>query len=226
VYVYALLDGPPPGPLPSGLAGEPVHLLARAGIVAAFGEMATAPPVEAEAIRAHDATARAIAEGVGAVLPSRFGALLEGEAALARFLEDNAGPLRDALDRVRGCRQMILRLSTAAGAEPPPVSAEAPVDPPAAGPGTRYLRERAARDPGQDPRVKPVLAALAPVTRETRVQGHQHPPLIASVYHLVRREDVGDYAARVAVVAAAHSALHIAASGPWLPYAFAPESLL
>jgi hypothetical protein len=221
VYVYALLDARPSGALPSGLQGERLRTVQRAGVVAVVGHVAAAPEVEASALRAHDATAVALSQGAGAVLPARFGAVLDDEAALARFLEDHAGPLREALQLVRGCRQMTLRLSSVAGrapARPPePPAAEA-----AAGPGTAYLEARAAREPHNDPRVRAVVAPLEGLVRATRVEGHRHPPLVASVYHLVPVDRLEDYRAALAATTGRSPDLHVSVSGPWLPYAFAP----
>jgi len=224
VYVYALLDGRPSGPLPAGIGGERLRLLEAAGIVAVIGDVPAAPAVEVPALRAHDATARAVADGAAAALPARFGAVLEDEAALAQFLEVHRERLREALDLVRGCRQMTLRVSSAPGAAAP--RPESPRPDPATGPGTAYLRARAAREARNDPRVRAVIGPLEGLVRATRVDGHEHPPLIASVYHLVPVDRVAEYEAGVALLVSAHPEIRISSSGPWLPYAFAPESLV
>jgi hypothetical protein len=221
VYVYALLDARPSGALPSGLQGERLRTVQRAGVVAVVGDVPAGPEVEAAALRAHDATAVAVAEGAAAVLPARFGAVLDDEAALARFLDDHEGPLREALQLVRGCRQMTLRLSSAAGRAP-----ARPPDPPAAevaaGPGKAYLEARAAREPHNDARVRAVVAPLEGLVRATRVEGHDHPPLVASVYHLVPIDRLDDYRAALAAATQRSPGVHVSLSGPWLPYAFAP----
>ena len=221
VYVYALLDARPSGALPSGLQGERLRTVQRAGVVAVVGDVAKAPEIEAAALRAHDATAVAVAEGAGAVLPARFGAVLDDEAALARFLDDHEGPLREALQLVRGCRQMTLRLSSVSGRDP-----ARPPDPPAAEsaarPGTAYLEARAAREPHNDPRVRAVVAPLEGLVRATRVEGHSHPPLVASVYQLVPIDRLDDYRATLAALTRRLPDVHVSPSGPWLPYAFAP----
>lgn len=223
--MYALLDGPPSGPLPGGIGGERLRVFEASGIVAVIGDVPAAPEVEAAALRAHDTTARAVAEGAAAALPARFGAVLEDEAALAQFLEAHREPLREALDLVRGCRQMILRVSSAPGAAAPNPESPSPADAATGGPGTAYLRARAAREARNDPRVRAVIAPLEGLVRATRVDGHEHPPLIASVYHLVPKGRIPEYEAGVAAIASAHPEIRISASGPWLPYAFAPESL-
>ena len=94
------------------------------------------------------------------------------------------------------------------------------------GPGTRYLDARRASvgDPRALPEVRRVLDALAPLVRGERRERHDRPPLIASVYHLVGRDSVDDY--RAAVESAARAAgVRVTSSGPWPPYAFAPDEL-
>ena len=46
VYLYAVLAEAPAGALPSGLAGEPVRLVACDGVWAAVGDVASAPAVD------------------------------------------------------------------------------------------------------------------------------------------------------------------------------------
>jgi hypothetical protein len=52
---------------------------------------------------------------------------------------------------------------------------------------------------------------------------HDTPPLLASVYHLIDRGAADAY--RTAIEAAPQSTARIVATGPWPPYAFAPEAL-
>jgi hypothetical protein len=69
-----------------------------------------------------------------------------------------------------------------------------------------------------------VLDALAPLVRGERRERHDRPPLIASVYHLVGRDSLEGY--RTAVESAARAAgVRVTSSGPWPPYAFAPDEL-
>jgi hypothetical protein len=69
-----------------------------------------------------------------------------------------------------------------------------------------------------------VLDALAPLVRGERRERHERPPLLASVYHLVPRDGVDAY--RTAVASAAEEAgVRVTISGPWPPYAFAPDEL-
>ena len=222
VYLYAVLAEAPAGPLPSGLSGEPVRLVACDDVWAAVGDVASTPALDEASLRAHDAAVRRLAAGA-TLLPARFGSLADDERALGDALRPRLSAFRDGLRAVRGCEQMTLRF---ARGEPAPAAPVAPSDSAdaAAGPGTRYLEARraAAGDPRAIPDVARVLDALAPFVRAERRERHESSPLLASVYHLVPRDSLDAY--RAAVEAAARDAgLRVRGSGPWPPYAFAPD---
>ena len=234
LYLYAVVGEGPAGALPSGIAGEPLRLLACEGLLAAVGEMAEGPPLEAEALRGHDAAVRALA-GEAGVLPARFGSVLRDEDELRRVLGPRAAALRVALERVRGCEQMTLRLawSGLSGSnertepEPEPETETDTETGTGEGPGTRYLARRRAEQEGARaiPEVGRILDAVADLVRDERLESHRRPPLIASAYHLVPREAVAAYRARLDSASAGEKGLHVTVSGPWPPYAFAPGDL-
>ena len=222
VYVYALLGETPRPAAGAGLCAEPLRVLRVGDLIAAVGDMTEAPAISASTLRAHDSVVRRLAGGVDAILPVRFGALLP-EDALADVLTTRARELREALALVAGREQMTLRVLGDAVA---PAQSTAAVD--AAGelgPGARYLTERQAqwRRAREVPELAALRPALAPLVRAERVVRHDTPPLLASVYHLIDRGRAGDYQA--AVEAAAPGPIRVVATGPWPPYAFAPEAL-
>jgi gas vesicle protein GvpL/GvpF len=229
LYLYAVLAEAPEARL-EGLAGEPMRFLPCQGLLAAVGEVAAAPAVEASALRGHDAAVRRLAAATPALLPARFGSVAADEAALCDALRPRAAALAAALESVRGCDQMTLRFSTLGTASAPEAAAGTERSPAGGGesdgPGIRYLRGRraAAGDPRQRPEVARVLDALAPLVRGERRESHERPPLVASVYHLVRRDEVEEYRSLLAA-ATAGSAVRVTSSGPWPPYAFAADEL-
>ena len=223
VYLYAVLAEAPAGALPSGLAGEPVRLVACDDVWAAVGDVSSAPAVDEAALRAHDAAVRRLAAGATAVLPARFGSIAGDERALCDALRPRLDAFREGLRAVRGCEQMTLRFARPDG-DPGPAPGSTSEG--SSGPGTRYLdtRRASAGDPRAIPEVARVLDALAPLVRGERRQRHERAPLLASVYHLVARESLDAY--RAAVASAAEDAgLRVTTSGPWPPYAFAPDEL-
>jgi len=225
LYLYAVLAEAPAGALPSGLAGEPVRLVACEDLLAAVGDLASPPGLDAASLRAHDAAVRRLAAASSALLPARFGSVALDERQLCEALRPRLAAFREGLRTVRGCEQMTLRFSRLETA--PAESAPLPETWAAGGgPGTRYLDARRASlgDPRALPEVRRVLDALAPLVRGERRERHDRPPLIASVYHLVGRESLEGY--RSAVESAARAAgVRVTSSGPWPPYAFAPDEL-
>ena len=204
IGLYAVAIGAPRQAL--GAQGEPVRIVARSGLEAVCGE---APPaLSAEALRAHEAAVRRIADESQACLPARFGASAADEDELLEALGAREQELREALELVRGREQMNLRVHGAAAAPTPE-----------GGPGTRYLegRRRATRLPELDP----LRSSLSAVIRAERVEPHEQPGLIASVYHLIDRGASADY--RRAVESAALDGIRLSLSGPWPPWSFAPE---
>lgn len=217
LYLYALTDQPlrPEG---RGLRGEPLCLLpAGKGLYAVAGEAGTLPRLTPEALKGHDATVRRLAEEASALLPFRFCAWVEDPKQLEERLAPRAQDLREALRQVKGCEQMTLRVFRSA---PQPPEAEAPEE--AMGPGTRYLTARArALFP---PELAPLRRALSSLVRQERLAHHHTPPLLLSAYHLVPRRHRSAYLKALRVVEDC-ATLRVVPSGPWPPYAFAPEAL-
>jgi len=232
LYLYAVLGAAPKAPLGEGLAGEPLRTIDCGAVVAAVGVMTGPPSVSPESLRGHDAVVRRLARTVDALLPARFGALAVDDRALCDRLARAGADVHEALARVTGREQMILRIysspSEGAGAEFTTKDADAsPPHEDVAGPGTRYLAERAraqraATEIGELAPLRPVLDRF--VTAE-RVERHDALPLVASVYHLVPRGASAEYATAVEDAARRLSGMRVTVSGPWAAYAFAPETL-
>jgi gas vesicle protein GvpL/GvpF len=214
LYVYALVDA---GAMPlavRGLAGEPLELVGCGPVAALVGTVDGAPQLEAAALRAHDMAVRAIADGVTALLPARFGTLVEDATALREALEPRGSALQAALAEVRGREQMTLRLSSAEALDEPAPDVRG-------GPGTRYLDARSGGALRRRPAVARVLAGLRELVRAERVEPVDRPPLLGTVYHLVDRGAAAAYLARLEALRRDVPGLRLAASGPWPPYAFA-----
>lgn len=224
LYLYALLDAKPAAPLGDGFTGEALRTIACGAVVAAVGGMSASPAVSPETLRGHDAVVRRLAQSVDAVLPARFGTLVADDRVLCERLEPALADLQAALARVAGREQMILRVFTDHAESAPPPDIDAPI---AAGPGARYLAERARAHRTMTDVAE--LAALRPVLDRfvvaERVERHQTPPLVASVYHLVPRGTSAEYAQAIEAAARTLAGVRVTVSGPWAPYAFAPDAL-
>ena len=222
VYLYAVLAAPPGGGALRGLAGEPVRALRVGDMVAAVGDVAEPPAVSATALRAHDDVVRALARDADAILPARFGSVTADDQALVELLTRQAAALGEALRLVHGCEQMTARVFAAAGGVSAAADAAA-----LATTGAEYLERRrlAQRRAREVPEAAPLRARLDGLVRAERVRRHDAPPLLATLYHLVARGRAGDYLAAVADAAVSLEPARVSASGPWPPYAFAPEAL-
>lgn len=217
--VYAITGTQPLPGAARGLAGEPLRLVAEGRIAAVVGELRRPPRATRGALERYDAAIRRLHER-RAIVPARFGSCFSGLDEIAFVLRSRSRSLGSALDRVRRRAQMTVRIL-------PPSRRERPSRPPArivnsdrlapnaAGRGTRYLRERAARE-SDIPGFGGVREA---VRRWVRAEQVEKQGRIVSVYHLVPRGAVTSYV-RAAGHAAAAAGLRVVITGPWPPYAF------
>jgi hypothetical protein len=200
--VYGLADAQPPVAL-TGALGEPVRTEKVGNLFALVGEVPQAPAISADALRAHDAAVRRIAEACEAFLPARFGSVSESLAGL----EGREAALLDALALVRGREQMTLRVY---GSAPAPVRSS----------GTAYLESLREADALHE--LDPLRAALREIVRAERMEAHRTEGLRASLYHLVDRGTAPSY---LRAVESVPLAMKVAPSGPWPAWSFAPEAL-
>ncbi|HEX3553251.1 MAG TPA: GvpL/GvpF family gas vesicle protein [Thermoanaerobaculia bacterium] len=218
LYIYAVVDGEPAGPLGEGIGGEPLRLVRTGGIAAMAGLLPGPPQPSPEILKRQDAVVRRLAGLFAALLPARFGESAADEAALAARLAPRESELAAALALVRGCVQMTLRVFGAADPAPEPG------DPAAGGPGARYLAAR--REERQRlhslPEIDPLSQALRPLLRAERIERHAAGPLLGTAYHLVPRDGTAAYLAAVEEARGHVGGRRLAATGPWPPYAFAP----
>ena len=217
LYLYALVGRPVRRPLGRGLGGEALRLIEVARMLVVAGRIDNAPRVTPTALRRHDATVRRLAGRTDAVLPIRFGTVVGDRLALARALAPRAAGLREALALVAGHEQMTLRVYGEAVTTSDESAAES------AGAGQRYLERRLRAR--RAPEVDPVRRALRGLVSAERIERHERPPLLASVYHLVRRGDSKRYLAAVAAASARLAGVRVSPSGPWPAYAFAPDAV-
>ena len=208
LYVHALADV---SVMPwSDVDGRRIDSLEVDGIFVIAERRDTAPALtEHELQRQHDIVLR-IAAAVPAVIPARFGSLVD-EAELSAILRARQDVIKTTLDHVRDNVQMTLRMS--AEKPQPPVTAPA-----SSVTGRDYLsRRRDALFPAVPAYAEPALREVKPYVRDVRTKRSERGDL--TLYHLIRRADVDDYHQALSSVATPG----IVASGPFAPFAFAPD---
>ena len=223
MYLYALAEPlAARSPAPAS-AGEALRVVACARVVAVVGDMRPRRRWTRPRLRAHDdAVRRVAAAAAGACFPRASGRWPRTRTSSGDALTRPPTALREALDLVRGCEQMTLRVSTRRAARA--AAAPAPPDAPPAGRARAISpRARAARRAARRPRA--AAAARRASRRSSRAEtrraarhaaaaGHRLPPRSRAG----RRED---YLAAVRDASRAPPGGPRLASGPWPPYAFA-----
>lgn len=232
-YVFALVDAIPSGSAGKGLTGA-LSIRKLAGAFVVVERRADVPPVAFGTLKTHQEVVSRLAAHVPAILPVRFGTLLE-PADLEEAVEERDEEIADAFDLVRDRVQFTWRgpggrRSDAGGRrleagggrlEAGGGKSERRADHPKS--GAEYLRRAArAANPAPPAAFRVLGSKLAPL-----ISGQRHQPgtaaLPEAVYHLVEKSDVRRYVAAAAALKKSSPLLSM--TGPWAPFAFAPEIL-
>lgn len=230
-YVFALVDAVPATRPGKGLGGA-LSMLPVGDAFAVAERRADVPPVEFGSLEQHQAVVTRMAACVPAILPVRFGTLLE-RTALDEALEDRDDELAGAFALVRGRVQFTWRRrgarreaggarreaegarGVARGATPDTLSLRTS--------GTDYLRTAArAAKPAPPAAWRTLRSKLAPLLAAERYQPAA-AALPESLYHLVDRASSVRYA--TVATGLGHARPELTMTGPWPPFAFAPEIL-
>jgi hypothetical protein len=209
LYVIAIVDTPL---APFRVGQRPFRSVKCApGVFAIIERRAEAPTVTDLHLRAQHRAVVQASRKVDAILPVRFGTLLQADDLIdvvRNFEED----IHEALEDVRGKVQMTIRVVGG----PHQVAPRKKTTHHKA-PGRDHLEAlRAALHVPIPTTARPVLRAVEPfVVRERRERG----PGLATIYHLVKRENVRLY--RTAFDENVIPAAHV--TGPWPPFAFTPR---
>lgn len=223
-YVFALVDTPPRGAKGKGLSG-PLGLRRVPGGYAVVERRADVPPPEFGPLKRHQEVVTQLAGRVPAILPVRFGTLLD-DSAIDETLAERGEEIAQALDAVRDRVQFTWRRppSRVSLRRPGPGMRSARRRPSAAAvaeepSGTAYLRRAAkAAKPTPPPAWRALTRKLSPL-----VQAERYQPATAasgeSLYHLVARDSVIRY--KTVAEALQHADPGLTVTGPWAPFAFA-----
>ena len=209
LYVYALSATGLPRRFT--VLGRRLRAITIGGVDAIVGQRAPGRSIE-DIQRQHEIVA-ALAARTPALLPARFGSEIR-EDALRSLVSDREHDLRAALKRVRNCQQMTIRVfgRSEAGA----VQDVLPRS------GAEYLarrRERALREPAEAGVIRAVLSDLV---KAERVEPGERG-IRVTVFHLVATPRLARYRQRASTIQSSLAAASVTVTGPWPPFAFAPE---
>jgi hypothetical protein len=206
-------------------AGSPpgTRLIAARGlaaVVSAVDEMHAAPSVSS--LLAFERVVEAIHRRQ-AVIPLRYGCVMENESAVVRLLEEHLQEYRALLARLLGMTEMGIRVLW------PASPGVLPGVPPS--PGARYLASLRDRYPsasllaGEEAQLADGIVALlsdCSVERRREVSSSSQRRLL-SLYFLTSRTGVERFRSRARQICPPSGA-KILLSGPWPPYNFAGPS--
>jgi hypothetical protein len=205
LYAVLRLRPHPRVVLPRGLGGERLRVLNYDGLSAAVAVECTASEPSPDALLQFDGVIRSLAVVSDAILPARFGVIVENLRTLRSELLERAGALLPALNQVAGRVQMTVRLpASPSGAQ----RTQKRVGKKNPRPGATYLHTRAAAS--NPPELAQLRDALGRLVRAEQVDTTATG---STVYHLVEESDSEPYRVRA-------SAFRV--SGPFPPYAFVP----
>lgn len=215
VYVFALAGE---AAAPFVAAGHHVEFVKTHGVYAAIERASEVQAVSEEALRRQHEVVAEIASRVEAVLPARFGTLV-AESELGSIVLQRHEAILEALALVRGRTQMTVRLL---GSEPVPAPVQAPGQLPAT--GAEYLEIR--RAALATPRMPALMSAAADAVRGI-VMGERFEPgrgrVAATLYHLIDPAQVKPYRKALEPLQRQSGAGALTVTGPWPPFAFAPD---
>lgn len=221
-YVFALVDAAPSGAKGKGLSG-PLGLRRIPGGLAVVERRADVPPAAFGPLKRHHDVVARLASRVPAIIPVRFGTLLDDDA-IHEALDERADELAAAFAKVRDRVQLTWRRGRAS-AEPGKPAAERmrATRSVQAESGRDYLRRAAtAANPAPPAAWRALRTALKPLIAAERYQPAS-VSLPESLYHLVGRDTLARYSTLAAGLRHRDAALSM--TGPWPPFAFAPEML-
>jgi hypothetical protein len=212
LYVFALCA--PDHRIPEKVGRHRLECIALGGLVAIVERRIAAPVLSERSLRDQHRVIVALHQHATALVPVRFGALLD-RGELEGIVRRRRALLTQALKRVRGMAQMTIRSFE---------SRSHPAAAPPAATGTAYLA-RLARSvrPDVPAAVDAVRQAVRTLVVDESIDAGRGAVRVV-VNHLIRVGDVDRYRARAESALTGAAAFEsVVLTGPWPPFAFAPE---
>lgn len=213
VLLYGIVEAAGDAPSGKGLHGRPLRGVVEGPLLAVVSDdVASDLKPSVATLSEYERTVRELMVR-GAVLPARFGSVLEDDLAVRALLSRRREDLLARLRRVRGAVEIALRATWRDGALPRSDAGESQS-------GTAYLRGRLERR--QDAaRVAGELAPLHTIALSARRSVAPRPDVPVLDAYLVDRDRVGEFVALVEQLDGDLDDVELVCTGPWPPYSFA-----
>jgi hypothetical protein len=226
LYVYCLAEGVPRLHETShGVSGEPVRIVEFEDFSAVVSvSRSEAFQITRKNALAHHEVVRSITQET-TPLPTRFGTLVTVEQ-LRNYVSAHHQAIKAKLAQVRGGVEMNVRMiQTIAGADVSQKSKDENV----LGPGTAFLLEKRREISHEEAGAaqKAQLSSwlrekLGDLIKDEKISLVPSPTIIlARADHLIERENVREYRAKMARAVEERPEVRFMVSGPWPPYSFA-----
>jgi hypothetical protein len=211
--LYALAEHPVKLPDASQLDATPLTAVGvDRRLDAIVGEVdETAREATEAAVLAHARVVEALAALNDAVLPARFAQGVADEAELAERIKPRRPQLLAALERVRGCVEVGLRVLEAAAGNGKQDRAS----------GRDYMLGRLEAVRRAERLAAEFHESLAALARDSSHRVVASPPLVLTAAYLVPRAELESFRAAVEAAGRRRSGLTFVCTGPWPPYSFA-----
>jgi hypothetical protein len=208
ILVYAVV----PADEAPGKEGLGVSVLAEAGVGLVYREVESSPTADRDEVLRFGRVVSTLAEHT-AVLPVRFGTVLQGVEQARELLKARAVGWKDQLEQVTGHVELIVHARADVPSGPPP---ERPVT------GGDYLRAKVSEHRRQSAEVADVAEVVTPWCRAARPLSSSGEVRLAC---LVAADDVADLRAAVDGWAAEHAERQVTVTGPFPVFSFTEDDL-
>jgi len=195
--------------LPARAGGERFHVLNLGFASAVYSDSVRALDPTLANLKRYDAIVKQLAAASEAILPARFGTVVETTEQLRSAIIEQQEKFEAALDLVAGCEQMTVRLFEGRGQrEEGEGHGES---------GASYLRSRASIA-----RIGPsrIIQTHSNVRALVRAERSETTGDRVTIYHLIEKGSAARY--RTTLTQAAISEADVRITGPFPPYAFVP----
>ena len=212
IYLYAILGEPVQLPTLPGLEDATVETREAGGLTVAVTEHRAQPDLSNNAVLRHAQVVETLSQAGAAILPARLGVAFADEAALRDAVAARQAELSAALERVRGCAEIGLRVLSPEARE----QAEGAVG------GGEYMRARLREAMDRERLAGALHDALRSHARDSTQRARAGGPLLLDAAYLVPHAGVDAFAREVRKLERSHPELALVCTGPWPPYSFVP----